>query len=61
MIRGGKRRDDSFFMRIWHEAESVPEWRASIMHVATREVHYFTSYAELNTFLNRWTERSAKK
>jgi len=56
MIRRGRRRDNSFLIRIWHEEERNPTWRASVMHLATRELRYFTTYNDLCTFLDRWTE-----
>jgi hypothetical protein len=56
MIKGAKRRGSAFIVRIWHEEERSSRWRASVMHLASGEVRYFTNYGDLCEFLDRWTD-----
>jgi hypothetical protein len=51
---------DVFVVRTWHERglDGEVQWRASITHVSTGDRCYFTSYAELGSFLDRWRKRA---
>jgi hypothetical protein len=56
MIRDAKRRGSAFIVRIWLEEGRNSRWRASVMHLGTGEVRYFTNYGDLCEFLDRWME-----
>ena len=52
-MKSDERLEASFVIRIWCERHASP-WRASITHVASRELRYFTNYGELCEFIDRW-------
>ena len=63
MVNRRERTEDLFVIRIWSEPseEGGAPWRAFVTHTATGEREYFTSYAQLFAFLERYrSERAAR-
>jgi hypothetical protein len=45
------RREQLFILRLWSDSDRVGTWRASLENMRTKEVRYFRSMEELQTFL----------
>jgi hypothetical protein len=56
MTNPENRREDRFVVRIWRESAASANWRASVSHLGSREIRYFTEYGDLCDFLDRWAE-----
>jgi hypothetical protein len=50
-----RRRWETFIVRLWRE-QADGTWRGKIVHLATRESAYFSTLAQIETFIRRFAD-----